>query len=479
MTTIDLDITGLKQSTASRSGSPNGNVYWDEAAGQVQLITREELATVDFGSGAVPNPLTNADGLTLRALYAFERQQRKVDETLRQYKTYLAGSFKYAGAYEFQNGRKLAGTDRQKIRGSGWIERAANGAVDRIYFGVRSLGAIGSGSQPYYQLTAGGAPANFAKTGPINEAVQVFGSTTNGDSGAGSFDSRSYLAISVRTFGNNYDRKLLTDSGVTEMGGYSTGFALGESTHLTTGAFTLANVYGGSQIAPWTSMSLEHFASAQSRTGFIEGAGLFSNILHNTAGGSLNQVVAYLDAIAQTDNDIDAGTGTINGKRVSVWYSYDSQGRIVTAAGLAIDNLPTADQQRLVQTANDGSPRTYPFFSGVTVTLGANAAADSNAWYHCFYKDGSGTSDYNTGGAVTVHDASGNPVKGLVSGATSISFAYAYDTNTEAGLSAGADKEVIFLCEGDGVATQALTDFIILRSASVPASCVPGLENNL
>jgi hypothetical protein len=480
MATIDLDITKLKQSTNPRGSSPNGNIYFDKTTGVIQLITVEELTTVDFGAGAVANPLTNYDGVTMHALYAFERQERKVDETIRYVKPWFGSSrnYKYAGAFELINGRKFDATDRTKIRSSGWVERAATDAIDRIYFGVRSLGTINMASAPYYQLAAGGDPSAFSKAGPINEAIQVFGSTANGDSGAGSFDSRTYLAISVRTFGKTYDRKVLADSGVTTMDGYSTGFALGEANHLTTGNYTLSNVYGGAQIAPWTGMTLEHYGSAQMRTGFNEGSGTFGYVLHNAAGGSLDQVVAYLDSLAQTDNDIDEGAGVIHGKRVGTWYSYDAQGRIVTMAGLVIDNLPTSDQQRVVQTANEGA-RTYPFNSGVTVQIGAYAAADANAWYQCYYKDGSGSQDFGGSGAVTVHDASGNPVKGAVSGATTINFTYAYDTNTEAGLSAGTDKEVIFLCEGNGAATQALADFTITRSAAVAASCVPGSENNI
>lgn len=481
------DISLLKRSSQGRSGAPNGNIFFDVATGNIQIITREELATVDFGAGPVPNPITNVLGVTLRALYAFERQERAIDDALQKYEPYFKGTFKFGGAYEIINGRKFAASDRSKVRSSGWIERAVNGQIDRIYFGVRSLNNINVGSQPYYQLSSGGAPVNFSKLGPINEAIQVFGTTANGDAGAGNFDSRTYLAIHVRTFGQTFDKKVLADSGITTMDGYAAGFALGEASHPTSGAYNLADVYGGARIAPFTGLSVEQFGAPQVRGGFINtGSGTndnFTYILHNTLGASLDQCVAYLDAIAQTDNDVDAGAGTINGKRVDPWYSYDQQGRVVTRVGLHIDNIPESDKQRIVQQSNTSALRSYPFNVEVRVNVGAFAAADPNSWYRAVYKDGSGGSDFNTSGAVTLTDAFGSPVKGLVSAKINlrneIVFSYAYDSNTEAGLAASVDKDVIFICEGDGIATQKQTEFKITRSTIVSAACEPGSESNI
>jgi hypothetical protein len=116
--------TTLKQSTLPRGGGADGNVYFDKAGNEIQLIGVDELPTVDFGSGPVTNPLNNFDGITLRALYNFENARRVVDEDLRKYKRGTGGTYRFAGAFAFINGVKLDGTDRTKIRGSGWIEFA-------------------------------------------------------------------------------------------------------------------------------------------------------------------------------------------------------------------------------------------------------------------------------------------------------------------------------------------------------------------
>ena len=467
--TLDNYTTLLKESTVGRAGTPNGNIFFDTTNGRIELITLEELAQVDLGSGPEANPLANQEGIFIGAVYAFERQQRRTNEFLRQFDSALAGTFKFAGAYEMVNGRKFdtvtssVGDDREKLRGSGWLERNVAGAVTNVFFGVRSLGNIEATSQPYYQLSQGGAPANFQKAGAVDEAVDVTGQT-------------SFLAVKVRTFGFNYDEKTLADSGITEMSGYSAGFALGEAAHLTSGGYALADVYGGAQIAPWTGMTLEKLAVPQTEGGFTQADGDFTWVLNNTGSGTLDECVAFLDALAQTDNDIDSGAVTItNGKRVQTWYTYDAQGRIVTRSGadslgLFIESVPVVDQQRIVFTDDAAATKTYPFLVQLNINVGANAAADTDAWYHVWE-----ATDYGTPTAVTVLDSTGGEMKGTVGGLTTIQKAFDYD-----GQAGGAtDLDVVVECEGDGTATQAKTEATIERVAAVNVTCAPSLETNV
>ena len=291
----------------------------------------------------------------------------------------------------------------------------------------------------------------------------------------------------IRTFGYNFDEKVLADSGVTEMGGYSSGFAIGETVHLTSGSYSLADVYGGSQTGPWDQMSLEKLGAPIDVSGFNEGTGTFDWVLNNTGPGSLNQCVAFLDALAQTDDDIDSGAGTVNGKRVGTWYSYDPQGRILTRSGsdntgLYLYEIPVADQQSVVFTSNTGGTFTYPFYAGIQVTVGTNAVADTGAWYHGFFLDGPGAGDFNTTGAITVRDSSDTEVKGNVStdyvATNRIDFTFDYDGDTYGGT-AGTSKDVVFECEGDGGVTAAKTVFSITRSATIAVTCQPSVETNV
>lgn len=517
LTNFDSNTLGLVQSSQGRSGTPNGNVFFDVANGRIELITAEELANVDMtsrgGGASVANPLTNQDGVKKEALYAFEREQRRLDETLRQYDPYFAGSFKYAGAYNLINGRKYDDADgsatssttddRFKIRGSGWRELDAAGAIGRIYFGDRSLGNIEATSQPYHQLAALGPVTDFDKPGPVDEAVQVYGDIAV-DTNTTTFDTRTYHALSVRTYGYNADRKTLADSGVTEMDGYSVGFALGESVHLTTNEtdHPIASVYNATpanQLGVWLNMTLERLVSTVDRQseGFNEaGVANFQWILNNPNGANLEECVAYLDAIALQNADIDVGAGTTNGKQVGTWYTYSADGKIQprvddgsSGEGLFIEGLVGVDKQSVIFTDDSDATRTYPFFVSCIVTVGANAVADSLAWFHAFFRDGAdnavgGGDDFNTAGAVTVQDSGATEVKGTVNSSgfrsgNDIVFEFDFDGDTVGGP-AGQNKWVVFECEGDGGVTAAKVLFQITNAAAtITASCIPGVETNV
>lgn len=488
--------TTLKESTNPAGSSPNGNVYFNVASNEIQLIGVNELATVDFGSGPVANPMTNFDGITMRALYNFENARRRVNETLRKYKRGTDGDYRFAGAFSFVNGVKLRSADRSKIRGSGFIEYAntLDGAtdVDRIYHGILSLVDIQAGTVPYWALVAATDEAtlqsatwtNFNRSGDINEVVQVLGSTANGDAGAGNFDyTTRTLVVRVRSWGYIPGETTSVLTGISEFSGFSAGYGVGESIN-TSNSYTLADVYGGARIAPWTGMSLEKLASPQVETGFNEANGNFTWTLNNTGGGTVQQCAAYLDAVTLQDATVNIGTA-YNGKKGRLWYTRDAAGKVVTTsidgAGLFIEGLSTAEKQNVIMTDNAGNQKTYPFFPDVQISVGTAALADPLAWYHVFYVDGASSADFDTAGAITVQNSAGTDVKGNVQAnqvGGKISFAYAYDTDTDAGLSAAVDKNCVVVVEGDGGAAQAMTYFTITRTPVVAVTCAPSSDNN-
>lgn len=489
--------TLLKESTNPRGSSPDGNIYFDVANNKIQLIGVDELAQVNFGAGNVTNPLNNFDGITMRALYNFENARRRVNETLRKYKRGVNGSYRFAGAFNFVNGVKLDLNDRNKIRGSGFIEYAGSGdgmtSVDRIYHGVLSLVDVQASTVPYYALVTATDETslqaatwnNFVRQGDINEVVQVFGTTANGDSGAGTFDYRTRtLVVRVRSWGYNPGETTSVLTSIAEFSGFSAGYGVGESIN-PQNSYALADVYGGSKVAPWTGMSLEKLAAPQVESGFNESNGNFTWVLHNTGGGTVQQCAAFLDAVTLQDVDVDNGTGSYNGKKGRVWYSRNAAGKVVTnsigGAGLFIEGLSTAEKQNVIMTDNAGNQKTYPYFPSIEISVGTPAINDANAWFQVFYADGSAAQDFDTAGAVTVNDASSNPVKGNVAATQvggKIIFSYAYDTNTQAGLSAGIDKQMVVVVEGDGGCAQAITYFTVTRSAIISVTCAPPADNN-
>jgi len=481
VTKIIESVTALVITVTSGTGLVN------ETGGGDEVLT----------NAAQPNELTNFDGITMRALYKFENSRRRVDEVLRKYKRGTDGDYRFAGAFNFVNGVKLDGTDRNKIRGSGFQEFAdtqdGQTDVDRIYHGVVSLVSIQATTTPYWALVTDTLEAtlqaatwtDFVRDGNINEVVQVYGSTVFGDAGAGLFDyTTRTLVVRVRSWAYNPGETTSVASGIAEFSGFSAGYGVGESIN-PANSYLLADVFGGGAVAPFSTMTLERLVTPQLETGFNEANGNFKWVLNNPAGGTVQQCAAYLDALTLQDADIDAGAGSYNGRKGRVWYSRNAAGKVVTASiggeGLFIENLSIAEQQNVIFTDDAGATKTYPFFPEVRITVGAAALADPLAWYHVFYVDGAAAADFDTTGAVTVNDSASAPVKGNVQAdqvGGVISFPYAYDTNTQAGLASGIDKAVVVIVEGDGGAAQAITYFTITRSTIVPVTCAPAADNN-
>jgi len=457
------------------------------------------------GGASDPNQLTNFDGITIRGLYNFENQERSADETLRKYKRGTAGTYRFAGAFNFINGVKLddtvlgdSSTDRNKIRGSGWIEYAASGDgktdVDRIYHGVLSLVDVQATTVPYWALVTAtdevtlqaATWTNFVRLGDINEAVQVYGSTGNtpSDTAAGDFDyTTRNLVVRVRSWGYNPGETTAILTGIAEFSGFSAGYGVGESLN-PANTYNLADVYGGAQISPWTGMSLVK-AAPTTKTGFNEADGDFTWILTNSAGGTAQQCAAFLDALTLQSGNIDDGAGTYAGTKGRVWYARDAAGLIVTKSidgeGLFIDGLSVAEKQNVKLTADDTSVKTYPFFPELSLYVGLPAKADAEAWYQVYYVDGATDQDFDKANAVTVQDSTPADMKGLCSTADAegkISLAYAYDTNTQAGLSAAVDKAMVVEVEGNGGVAQAITYFTMKRETTISVTCAPSADLN-
>ena len=259
--------------------------------------------------------------------------------------------------------------------------------------------------------------------------------------------------------------------------------AVNESVHLTTNTtdHPFADVWT-TPAGVWTGVTLEELDAPVNIDTFVEVAGNFTWVLNNSNGADLDECVAYLDAISTVDADVNAhASNSTNGKAVNTWYSYNAGGQVVTRSGadtngLYIYNVPVADQQRIVFTDDAGATKTYSFQVSVEATIGATAKGDVNAWYHTFF-----AAAYNSGSAITVQDSGASPVKGLASTANAqnrVIFAFDYTGDTVGGP-ADSDKDCVFLCEGDGGATQAKTLYTITKQTTVAFACIPAVENNV
>jgi hypothetical protein len=447
------DKAALQHSTQSRSGTPDGNFYLDAsdpANPRIQVFSTTEVSTM---AGSVTNTLGPNDGATMRASYGAIGLLRKSDEDVRHFLKPAVGVFANAGAYRLLNNWLFdTAVDFKLIRGAGLECYADKGTLlNRVYFGPKSSSSIGANSQPTYQTVLNGPVTNFAFTGVVDELVQVYGTTANGDSAAGNFDNRAFFAISVREWGQRHDRKTLADVQLAEAAGYSGSMGLSESAHPTTTNYLEADVHTGTVTAPWSTMDFETESAAVTRTGFNEADGNFSLTISNPAGGSLDQVVAKADAWARDSADVDSGSPVRQGERYPVLYTFGAGDIVEWAQGVYPANIPSADLTRMSVKDDSGNIKTFPNLLTVTVSFSDAAKADAGAYYEAFLENDEDTAnDYGTAAALTYQDKDSVVVKGLVSGSSSVSFDINFSSPPPGTTWEAGDTHVIrFLVGGD------------------------------
>jgi hypothetical protein len=350
------------------------------------ITTVEVTITTESGSGdetlagaSTTNALINLDGLRFEAAYAFENQERRLDEVLRAYDRFTAGTFKFGGAYDFVNGRiPNTDADRKLLRGSGWRELTGS-TVNRIYFGPKGLGSILAASTPYYQTSQFADVTatdmfDFTKLGNVDEAFQVFGDATNGN-----FDNTlSSHYFSIRTYGQNFDRiSTGTTLGIAELGGYSSGMALNQSNHLT----TLTATYPFLSVAPdstsaLTSQTLDftatecllNNATTTDNDWVALGYGVGSSFIVTSSTTPANNTTYVISTITTTTDTNDTATTTVAPDTIEVGTGTQTIGNVQVTpfTGMDLEKFGTT-QSRSGFTQADGD-----FFWAVTNTVPGN-----------------------------------------------------------------------------------------------------------
>lgn len=163
-------ITDPDQLADSATDDNSEEVYIDTAAQQIKLVVVGNLST---------------DGVTLKALYSFLKEEWRNDPNTKNLAAFpfpmvpiTDEFFEFVEGWDFLND-----TGRNLIRNGGWLVRNVSGNVTAHYAGLKTTGTTESNDQLYYQLDGDsgvGSPTNFVLTGPANQAVQII-SDPNGD----------------------------------------------------------------------------------------------------------------------------------------------------------------------------------------------------------------------------------------------------------------------------------------------------------
>jgi hypothetical protein len=407
---------------------------------------------------AVAGNLSN-DGVSGQALYSFLKEEWKNDASLIPYPFPMVSIT--PEQFEFVEGWVPANdTTRYLIRFAGWREINASSVLEREYMGIVSLGNIDSSDTAYYAFSSDAAKTDFNFTGTINQAIQTFGDSSNGN-----FDKRANtLTVYIRAQGKTYGSATSTSIGLTALNYIANRFPLAESTDskITASDVTIAND------APYTGMSITYGATTRT----IGGVSYNFNIVVDGNGGTTQQIYEFVQYSLRQATDIDAGAGSQVGQLADSLMSFAGD-TLKTTTGVAIDDFQAGDRNNLVFTDTGGTERTFPFLATGTISFNANLVSDSDAIYRMFF-----TSGFGTGSAIIVDDNSGTDISGNISGASSVAFDFDYDGNTQGGRTAGTDANVTVVAIGLDTAQYVSATATLTRATGQNISLVAPLERN-
>ena len=238
------------------------------------------------------------DGVTGQALYSFIKEEWKNDANLIKYEPPFEQMIT-PEQFEWLNDWVPANdATRNLIRTAGWREITNAGAVEREYMGIISLGNIDSSDTPYYAFSSDTAKTDFDFSGPINQAIQTFGDSSNGN-----FDKRSdTLTLYIRAQGKTYGSATSTSIGLTALNYIANRFPLAEATDTNISASD-SDITSN---APYTGMSITY--GAVTRT--IGGVSYNFNVVVDGNSGSTQQIYEFVQHKLRQATDIDDGAGT-------------------------------------------------------------------------------------------------------------------------------------------------------------------------
>lgn len=376
------------------------------------------------------------DGVTLQAVYS-----KLVD--LWATATYQDSPFPMY-AIDALSGQFQIGTDgatysgwtwkdddtRNALRDGGWSEFSAAGVLNQQFAGFVGLGAVNAGAQPYYHLAATDAPTNFPFTDQFNVGIKVFGDSTHGN-----FDKRTYAKTFCREYGKKYKSSILADTGASSTGANKVNFLIANEDDLKIQANDAA--MSG---APYSGITVAYYTLNQSKT--IGGSPYNFKIIINGNNATLEQIYTKIQYLLRQSTDINTGgtAGAKIGKIQSDLLTFVGD-TLVTATSVFIENILPADSNRIEFYDDGGIKRFYPYSSAGVINFNAPLVGAGSSYRLIFTSPPGGGNDYGEAGAITVNDASGTPITGSIS-ASSISFTYDYDGNTQGGFSAGTDRAV-------------------------------------
>jgi len=434
------------------------------------LIIDEPAKTIQF---LAAGGLVFKDGVTWQALYS-----KLVD--LWATPTYQDSEFP-AYAIDALSGQFQIGTDgatfsgwtfaddstRNALRDGGWSEYSDAGVLLQQFSGFVGLGAVNTGAQPYYHLGATDAPVDFPFDDQFNVGVKVLGDATHGN-----FDKRTYAKTHCREYGKKFKSSVLADTGATGTGANKQNFLISNEDDLKIlGLLGAVQATGDTAMAgaPYDGITVAYYTANQTRT--IAGASRDFKIIIAGNGATLEQIYAKVQYLLRQATDINTGgtAGAKVGKIQSDLLAFVGD-TLVTSQSVYIDNIQSADSNRIEFYDDANVKRTNPYTAAGTMTFNSVLVGAGSSYRLMFSAPAGAGNDYGESGAITVLDSTVTPITGTISSG-SIDFTFDYDGDTLGGT-AGTDKAVTLIGIRPGTGKFAVATGTLSRSKGISLSLV-------
>jgi hypothetical protein len=435
------------------------------------LVIDEPAKTIQFLEAG---GLVFKDGVTWQALYS-----KLVD--LWATATYQDSEFP-AYAIDALSGQFQIGTDgatfsgwsfadastRNALRDGGWSEYSDAGVLLQQFSGFVGLGAVNTGAQPYYHLATTDAPTNFPFDDQFNAGIKVFGDSTHGD-----FDKRTYAKTFCREYGKKFKSSVLAETGASATGANKQNFLISNEDDLKILGLLGSDKAAGDTLmtgAPYSGITVAYYLADQTRT--INSVSCNFKIIIAGNGATLEQIYAKVQYMLRQGTDINTGgtAGSRVGKIQSDLLAFVGD-TLVTSNSVYIDNIQTADSNRVEFYDDSNAKRTNPYTASGTMSFNS-VLVGAGSSYRLMYSAPAGAgNDYGEAGAVTVNNAAGTPITGTIS-VGSISFDFDYDGNVQAGFTAGTDRVVTLIGIKPGTGKFVAATGTLTRSKGISLSLV-------
>lgn len=305
-----------------------------------------------------------------------------------------------------------------------------------------------------------------------------------------------YTQINVKYFATTFSRDIdLTNTPrdfgiVVDVGTHS-----GVDGVVTNGGSTLTTAAGGITGATYTGGVLSVFEGGTLKANYpisgtptatvititgsfpAAGSGLSFTIQRPTpVVASLKQIYTKIQYLLRQNSDIDATGGVVTGKTASLLLNFVGPDLKAGAffpsnsagggSGVLVQGLANADLNTVTFYDNTTAQRLYPFSSAWVISFNAPLVGVGSSFRMMFTAPPGIGNDYGESGAITVNDASGNPITGIISSGQ-LTGTYDYDGNTQGGFAGGTDRPITLVAIRPGFGKFVAATSTLTRSKSI------------